>query len=102
MCAGTCELPGLFFGHEVTIDRIVLYIRVDVPHDNWWTQVTFCFSDGSQLNMDTLNMDTIKTAEAQELVFEEKCVTWLEMCDMKKADDPSPFPALSQIEVYGK
>lgn len=85
------------FGREVIADRIILYTRADFPHDNWWTEVTFRFSDGS-----SLTMDTVKTAEAQEIVFEEKKITWLEMSDMKKADDPSPFPALSQLEVYGR
>ena len=32
----------------------------------------------------------------------EKEITWLELCNLIKAEDPSPFPALSQIEVYGR
>lgn len=43
-----------------------------------------------------------KSARPHEITFEEKQITWLEMHDMKKSDDPSPFPALSQIEVYGR
>ena len=36
------------------------------------------------------------------LTFPEREVTWVELCNLIKAEDPSPFPALSQIEVYGK
>ncbi len=85
------------FGRMVEIDKIVLYTRADFPHDNWWEQVTFCFSDGS-----TLDMQMEKSSKPHSLQIPPRKVTWIEMCDMKKADDPSPFPALSQIEVYGK
>lgn len=37
------------FGQEVVTDRIVLYTRADFPHDNWWTQVTLTFSDGTDI-----------------------------------------------------
>ena len=85
------------FGRKVSVDRIILYTRADFPHDNWWKQVSFSFSDGS-----SLAMEMEKSEKPHEIMFEEKQITWLEMHDMKKADDPSPFPALSQIEVYGK
>lgn len=85
------------FGREILTDRIILYTRADFPHDNWWEQVSFTFSDGS-----SLDMKMKKSEKPHEITFEEKQITWLEMHDMKKADDPSPFPALSQIEVYGK
>ncbi len=85
------------FGREVVVDRIIVYLRADFPHDNWWKQVSFVFSDGSRMDSKLRKLDG-----AQEIVFEEKQIRWVEMCDMKKADDPSPFPALTQIEVYGK
>ena len=87
----------LDFGQEVLVDRILLFTRADFPHDNWWKEVSFSFSDGSQL---TLNME--KSDASHELVFDEKRISWLEMHDMKQSDDPSPFPALSQIEVWGR
>lgn len=87
----------LDFGRDVIVDRIALYLRTDFPHDNWWKQVSFECSDGSRMDM-KLN----KKEGAQEFVFEEKRISWLEMCDMKKSEEPSPFPALTQIEVYGK
>ncbi|MBE5959765.1 MAG: carbohydrate-binding protein [Lachnospiraceae bacterium] len=86
----------LDFGREVEIDRIILYTRADFPHDNWWKQVSFSFSDKSSIIM---KME--KSEKPHEITFERKKISWLEMHDMKKSEDPSPFPALTQIEVYG-
>lgn len=86
----------LDFGRKVTVDRIIMYLRADFPHDNWWTNGRITFSDG-----ETLEMNFTKTASGQEFTFEPKTITSLEISHLIKADDPSPFPALSQIEVYG-
>ncbi len=85
------------FCREVCIDRIILYTRADFPHDNWWTQVTFICSDGS-----SMDMQMEKSELPHEMTFEKKVVSWIEMKDMKKSEEPSPFPALSQIEIYGR
>lgn len=86
----------LEFGRLVDIDRIVLYTRADFPHDNWWTEVTFTFSDGTQ---ETVSLE--KRIEGHELAIQRKNIAWLTFGNLIKADDPSPFPALTQIEVYG-
>lgn len=85
------------FGRTVEIDRIVLYTRADFPHDNWWRSVNFTFSDES-----TLEMKMEKSALPHEITFPSKQVNWVEMNHMIKSDEPSPFPALTQIEVYGR
>lgn len=84
------------FGRKVAVDKICLYTRADFPHDAWWEQATVAFSDGSEV---VFNLE--KTDKAQEIIFDKKEVEWLELGKLIKADDPSPFPALSQIEVYG-
>lgn len=84
------------FGRMIETDKIILYTRADFPHDNWWTQATLTFSDGS-----TLVCELTKTRFAQVIPFEKKQITWVEISNLIKADDPSPFPALSQLEVYG-
>lgn len=84
------------FGREVEADRIILYTRADFPHDSWWEKVSFTFSDGS-----SLTMEMEKSERPHEIRFEKRNITWVEMHDMIQADDPSPFPALTQIEVYG-
>ncbi len=85
------------FGRSVQIDRIVLYTRADFPHDNYWTSGTFRFSDGS-----SLVMPLQKTDQPQEIVFPVKNIEWLTLDELIKGDDPSPFPALTQIEVWGR
>ena len=87
----------LDFGRPELADRIVLYTRSDFPHDNWWQQVTIRFSDGSEQEF-----PLEKSRRAHVLPIPEKEITWLELCSLIKAEDPSPFPALSQIEVYGR
>jgi len=87
----------LDFGRLIIMDRIVFYLRADFPHDNWWQKGTIEFSDGSQQDF-TLK----RTGEAQEFSFEAKPILWLKMKNMIKSGEPSPFPALTQIEVYGK
>lgn len=87
----------LEFGREVEIDEIVLYTRADFPHDNWWTEAVFEFSDGTEC---TVQME--KSEEPHFFPVEKRRISWLKMKDMKKADDPSPFPALTQIQVYGQ
>lgn len=84
------------FGKTVTTDRLIMYTRADYPHDNWWEAATVVFSDGS-----SLPLKLVKTGEAQLFTFKPKHIQWLEIANLKKADDPSPFPALTQIEVYG-
>ncbi len=84
------------FGRKVKIDRVIVYTRADFPHDNWWKKGELKFSDNSKM---TLNM--VKTEKGQEFTFDEKVVTWVEFGNLIKSDEPSPFPALVQIEVYG-
>ena len=87
----------LEFGRNVKTDRIILYTRADFPHDAWWIEGTFAFSDGSELVVKLEKKDG-----PQEFTFQEKTISWLTLDRLIKADDPSPFPALIQIEVYGK
>ena len=87
----------LDFGRPVKTDRIIVFLRADFPHDNWWEKGRVTFSDGSRM---TLAFE--KGGHPQEFTFPEKTVEWLEFDELKKADDPSPFPALTQFEVYGR
>lgn len=89
----------LEFGREVAIDRMVLVTRADFPHDNYWKQVTFHFSDGSDL---TVDME--KSVAPHDIpLAETKTVSWIKLGNLiKDPEEPSPFPALSQWEVYGK
>lgn len=84
------------FGRPVRTGRIVLFTRADFPHDNWWIRVTVRFSDGS-----SLEFPLEKSLRGHALTFPEREIRWLELCNLIRADDPSPFPALTQIQVFG-
>lgn len=86
----------LDFGREVEVDRLVVYLRADFPHDNWWKTARITFSDG-----ETMELNFKKTGDGQEFTFEKKTITWLEFSHMIQSEEPSPFPALTQLEVYG-
>lgn len=86
----------LDFGRPVDFDTIVLYTRADFPHDNWWVRGTFTFSDGTQQEV-----EMTKTEGPQKFSITRTGISWLKLSNLIKADDPSPFPALTQIEVYG-
>lgn len=84
------------FGRPVTVDEICLVLRADFPHDSWWTRATVRFSDGS-----SEELQLKKTAAVQSFSIPPRTVTSLVLCQLKKAEDDSVFPALTQIEVYG-
>ena len=86
------------FGRKVDIDEIRLYTRADFPHDNWWIKATFSFSDGTA---ETVTMDK-KNGEPHIFKIVKNGIEWVKLGNLIKADDPSPFPALTQIEVYGR
>lgn len=84
------------FGRTVEVDQVVLYTRADFPHDNWWKKAVLTFSDGS-----TLDLDMKKSALPHIKDFEKKQINWIEISQLIKSKEPSPFPALTQMEVYG-
>lgn len=87
----------LEFGRPVDIDELRLTTRADFPHDSWWTQATVTFSDGT-----AEEVELGKRADPQSFPIKRKGVTWLKVGQLIKADDPSPFPALTQIEAFGR
>ncbi len=87
----------LEFGRPVDFDTLILYTRSDFPHDNWWVKATFTFSDGTS---EVVEME--KSSKPHVFEIKREHITWIRLSNLIKADDPSPFPALTQIEVYGK
>lgn len=84
------------FGRPVVIDEAVIYGRADFPHDAWWQAATLVFSDGSE---ETVRLE--KTGAGQSRRFSARRVDWVRLERLIKADDPSPFPALTQLELWG-
>lgn len=87
----------LEFGRPVQIDRLKICLRADFPHDSYWTEGTVTFSDGS---IEVLKFQ--KTDKPQVFDIAPRTIEWLTFDKLIKADDESPFPALTQMEVYGK
>ena len=85
------------FGRPVDVEELRLTTRADFPHDSWWVQGTVTFSDGTA---EMVALD--KKVEPQAFPIRRKGVTWLKVGRLIRADDPSPFPALTQIEVFGR
>lgn len=86
----------LEFGRPVRLDCAVFYLRADFPHDAWWESATIHFSDGS-----AVTARLRKLSGAQPIDFPARAVEWVSIDTLIKADDPSPFPALTQLELYG-
>ncbi|WP_321342280.1 discoidin domain-containing protein [uncultured Cohaesibacter sp.] len=84
------------FGREIDADKVVIYLRADFPHDAWWTSAKLDFSDGTQLDV-----SFEKTGKAQCFCFKTKRIRNVSLHSLIKADTPSPFPALTAIEVWG-
>lgn len=84
------------FGRTVAIDWVRLLFRADYPHDSFWTEITLEFSDG-----ETVTVPTTNAVDFQEVRFPMKETTILTFKALKKAEDESPFPALTQIEAFG-
>ncbi|MCY1667249.1 DUF7402 domain-containing protein [Rhizobium sp. SL86] len=85
------------FGRPVLVDELALYLRADFPHDAWWEKASVTFSDG-----ETICVPLEKSGAAQRFAFAERKIEWLRLHTLVKADDPSPYPALTQIEVWGR
>lgn len=86
----------LEFGRTVTVDELRVTLRADYPHDNYWTELTVSFSDGS---VETLKLE--KEIQPQGFPIQPRSITALTVKNLKKAALPSPFPALTQLEAWG-
>ncbi len=86
----------LSFGVPAEVDEARLTLRTDFPHDNYWTKATLSFSDGSR---ETLSL--VKTHEPQVFRFAPRVVEWVTLSELIQSDEDSPFPALTQLELWG-
>lgn len=84
------------FGRLVEIDKIVIYIRADFPHDGFWKSATIKFDDGS-----LENIILKKTGSPQTFRFPIKRIKSLKIEDLDQAL-PLNWCALTEVEVWGK
>ena len=84
------------FPRAVEIDKIVLYIRADFPHDRHWHSATIEFSDGHRKKIAIR-----KTHEPQTFSFAKRTVTRLRLVDLVQ-DEPLGWCALTEVQVWGR
>lgn len=88
----------LDFGRKVWVDEMALTLRADFPHDAYWVGGHVVLSDGSDIEY-TLR----KSGERQFIPLNgPHTVRWMRLERMRKSDDPSAFPALTEWEVFGR
>ncbi len=91
-------LLSIDFGREVHVDKIVLVCRADFPHDNYWKEVEIGFSDG---NSQKLYLEKSSRPHSFKILPQKTTSITLRKLIKDETLD-SPFPALTQIEVYGR
>jgi len=84
------------FGRKVRIDAAGFVLRADFPHDSYWRQVSLRFDDGARHTFQTAKTGALQTFQFAPVITSSAVIE-----DLIKAGDDSPFPALTQIELYG-
>ena len=83
------------FGRTVVAHELRLFLRADFPHDSWWKQATVTLSDGTSR---IINVE--RTGQPQSFSLDASHIEWLRLENLVRGDE-SPFPALSQLQVWG-
>jgi len=83
------------FGCDVEIDKCVIYVRADFPHDTVWQSGTLEFSDGSKVDI-----KLYATAEPQEFKFDKRRVRSVRLTNLK-AGFPLKWCGIAEIEYWG-
>ncbi len=85
------------FGREVELDRVVLYLRADFPHDAWWVSSVIETDGGARFAFPLRGVDG-----PQEIVLGGVRARTLTLKELVKCDMPSAFPSLRQLMAYGR
>lgn len=86
------------FGRAVTADKMLLTLRADFPHDAYWRQATVTLSDGTEL---TFSLEKSEKAQTVLLGGEHQ-ISWIKLHSLVKEVMDSPFPALTEWEIWGR
>ncbi|MEI6277989.1 MAG: hypothetical protein WCQ16_01240 [Verrucomicrobiae bacterium] len=84
------------FGRPVEMDKLVVTVRADFPHDKVWRSATVRFSDGS-----TQKIGLRAVGEPQSFALEKRTVSWVELADLVR-EKPFGWCAISEVEIYGR
>ncbi len=85
------------FGRAVTVDKIVVVLRADFPHDGAWKKVRVVCKNGP-----SRVFELAATAEPQVLKFDHPVRTPAVRLTELEPADPARWCAASEIEVWGR
>lgn len=86
------------FGRLVVMNKLIINLRSDFPHDNYWKQLDVDFGNGC-----TMTLQLNKTGRDQVFDLNGMIADSVKLCKLiKDEEDPSPFPALTHWRVLGK
>ena len=85
------------FGRKVQVDKVVIHLRADFPHDKTWTSGVLVFGDQHRL---PIKLEHI--ADPQVFHLDRP----LEIANLRleelKQDDPPGWCAITEVEVWGR
>ncbi|MEG0591884.1 MAG: hypothetical protein RR512_01145 [Coprobacillus sp.] len=84
------------FGRKVHMKQMCFYLRADFPHDNYWISGELELSNG-----ESIELTFYKSGKSQSIDVDLKSIEWIKLKKLIMSDEPSSFPALSQIVIYG-
>lgn len=83
------------FGCDVEIDKAIIYLRADFPHDGAWKSGTLEFSDGTRVDIELK-----ETSEPQVFTFPKRRVRSVKLTNLK-TDFPEKWHGVTEIEYWG-
>ncbi|MCX7007606.1 MAG: hypothetical protein NTY53_10230 [Kiritimatiellaeota bacterium] len=87
----------LDFGRKVQLDKIVITLRADFPHDHVWTKGELVFGDGKKVGIVFQH-----TAEPQVVHLPRHVETDSIRLEKLKQDEPLGWCAISEFEAWGR
>jgi hypothetical protein len=87
----------LDFGRKVQVDKVVITLRADFPHDHVWTRGELVFGDGKKMNVEFQ-----LTAEPQVFHLPRHVETDSIRLEKLKQDEPLGWCAISEFEAWGR
>lgn len=87
----------LDFGRKVQLDKVVITLRADFPHDHVWTKGELVFDDGKKVFIEFQH-----TAEPQTFRLPRHLETSSIRLEKLKQDEPLGWCAITEFEAWGR
>jgi hypothetical protein len=83
------------FGHDVQVDKVVIWIRHDFPHDSYWKDATLVFSDSSKV---VIHPDSV--AFPQTYTFASRNTNSITITNLT-AFEATKWCAFTEVQAWG-